>query len=453
MPGLAFLFEPVDAVNVGIFRICFGLLMLWEMVYLMRLDFVEYFLEKPQILFPYEPFTWIAPLPGLLMQLFLGVLALCCALIAVGKWYRPAMIAFFVGFSYIFLLDKAYYNNHLYLICLVAGWMCWIPADRALSLDRSASASGEYLPRWMLLILQLHIVMVYFFGGIAKLNPDWLFRFQPVELLLQAKAEQTGMESLLMSGLAIRLIAYGGVLFDLFVGFFLFMKRFRPYAIAAAILFNLTNSWLFDDINIFPYFMLSALLLFVEPAWLRRQIGRVWKPRPSGKQEKKISVAQPVFAWHRPTVVMLVAYLTLHALLPFRHFLIAGNADWTGEAQRFSWRMKIQHRAMTELGFRIYDYDTRKMTPVDIQIMAAFGLNRDQMVQMIHDPKMARRFARFLAEDYRKRYRTQKIEVKADIRVAFNGRPPQLLIDPESDLASAPLYLLKHNPWIRQIGE
>lgn len=444
---LAFLFEPVDAINVAIFRISFGLLMLWEVIYLMRLDFVEYFLERPKILFPYEPFTWIVPLPGPLMQLLIGLLAVACVLIALGKWYRPAMAVFFVGFSYIFLLDKAYYNNHLYLICLIAGWMCWITADKVLSLKGSGDLGDKYLPRWMLLILQLHIFIVYFYGGIAKLNPDWLFLFQPAEMLLQAKADQTGI-TWLTSDLMLRLITYGGALFDLLVGFLLFSRRFRPYAIAAAVFFNLTNSWLFDDINIFPYFMLCSLLLFVEPTWIRSALDRVWKPGPAGKKEKNAAASPAVFAWSSLTVWVLGGYLLLQALLPFRYTLIAGNVDWTGEAQRFSWRMKIQHRRMENLGFQIYDYDTRKMTPVDVKVMAAYGLNRDQMVQMIHDPKMARRFAAFLAEDYRKRTRAKKVEVKADIQVAYNGRPAQALIDPEVDLATAPLSLFRHNPWI-----
>lgn len=445
----AFLFDRTDAINVAVFRICFGLLMLWEMIYFIRLDFVKIFLTGPQILFPYEPVSFLAPLSGPVMQLLIAAMALSCVLIMIGRLYRPAMIVLFVGFTYIFLLDKAYYNNHLYLLCLIAGMMCWIPADKVLAWNQRYGEGDRYLPRWMLLLLQIQIVIVYFYGGIAKLNPDWLFHSQPVQLMVEAKAADTGWESLLTSTVFIGFITYGGVLFDLLVGIGLFVRKIRPFAIAAAVLFNLTNAWLFDDINIFPYFMLSALLLFVDPEWIRNQIGKIWKKRSSGKKKKPTQPVPDGFSWHQPTVIILLVFLTLQLVLPFRHFLIAGNTDWTGEGQRFSWRMKIQQRKMEKLEFMIFDYGARKQVPVDLKVMAAYGLNRDQFVQMVQDPKMVVRFARFLAEDYRKRNRpTGKVEVKANVEVAFNGRKPQRLIDPEIDLASQPVDLLKHNEWI-----
>ena len=59
-------------------------------------------------------------------------------------------------------------------------------------------------------------------------------------------------------------LTYSGILFDLLIGFFLIMKRTRFFAAILVILFNVTNHFLFDDINIFPFFMMGSLVILFE---------------------------------------------------------------------------------------------------------------------------------------------------------------------------------------------
>lgn len=40
------------------------------------------------------------------------------------------------------------------------------------------------VPRWQPFIIQAQIMIVYFYGGIAKINYDWLVRGEPVRTLL-----------------------------------------------------------------------------------------------------------------------------------------------------------------------------------------------------------------------------------------------------------------------------
>ena len=45
----------------------------------------------------------------------------------------------------------------------------------------------------------------------------------------------------------------------------------------------------------------------------------------------------------------------MQALIPLRHFLIPGNVNWTGEAERFSWRMKAATYEVGTMQVRIED--------------------------------------------------------------------------------------------------
>lgn len=82
----------------------------------------------------------------------LGALALC---IAVGFLYRLSATLFSLGYTYIFLINQPLYQNHYYLICLVSLLVIFVPACAI----------------WL---LRAQIAIVYFFGGVAKLNLDWL---------------------------------------------------------------------------------------------------------------------------------------------------------------------------------------------------------------------------------------------------------------------------------------
>lgn len=414
---------------------------------MIRIDFVDIFISGPQILFPYDYFEWITPLPSSMMNLLLLVLAACCVMIMLGVFYRYAMAVFCVGFTYIFLLDKAYYNNHLYLMCLLALLLTFIWADRALVFRKKTT--DPMIPRWMLLVLQLQLIVVYFYGGIAKMNPDWLFEQQPVIPILAAKG--------IHNGFLIAFVTYGGLLFDLFVGVFLFIKKTRPYAIAAAIFFNISNAWIFNDINIFPYFMLASLFLFVEPEWIRKTLAKFGGNTKKGKKGKNKATEANIgpFGVNKTVVLLLTLYFAIQVLMPFRHWLIPGNVDWTGEAQRFSWRMKIQHRSfqLTDIQFLIRDFDKKQQIPVGEKVLNAFGINRDQRVQMAHDPMMVARFARFLAEDHKQRTGARRVEVLANIPVGFNGRTPQSTVDSEADLATAKVGFMQHAEWIPALKE
>ena len=110
------------------------------------------------------------------MYLHWAGLGLLAVFICLGLFYRYSMALFFLGYTYCFLLEQARYQNHYYLICLVSFLMIFVPANAAFSLDVKLGLRERQhrVAAWPRLLLMGQVGAVYFFGGIAKINPDWL---------------------------------------------------------------------------------------------------------------------------------------------------------------------------------------------------------------------------------------------------------------------------------------
>src|ERR1051325_8697886 len=116
--------------------------------------------------------------------------------------------------------------NHYYLIALLAFLLMLMPAQRTFSLDRWRQPHmPETVPRWCVLILRFQLFVMYFYGGIAKLNPDWM-RGEPMYSAIVHHAEDVPAiayhfpAALLAYG-----IAYGGIVIDLTTPILLWFRR------------------------------------------------------------------------------------------------------------------------------------------------------------------------------------------------------------------------------------
>src|SRR5215213_4023523 len=185
-------FAPVDIASLVFFRIAFGALMLGEATnWLLRGQIGAYYVQ-PQFHFTYLLFDWLRPWPGAGMYLHVLVLGVLAIFVMLGLWYRISTVLFFLGFTYVFLLDEAFYHNHLYLICLFSLLMIFVPAHRALSLDatRHPSIRASTAPAWALWALRVQMGVVYFYSGLIKLmDSDWWHAAQ-FKIQLAAKAER-----------------------------------------------------------------------------------------------------------------------------------------------------------------------------------------------------------------------------------------------------------------------
>jgi hypothetical protein len=433
----------VDIASVAFFRICFGLLMLWHTLQYLAGGRLERQYLTPVFFFKFPGFEWMHPGSPAMMRALFAALAVLAVMIAAGLFYRAACALFLAGFLYVFLLDEADYQNHLYLIALLALVLLAVPAHRGFSLDalRRPRLRAETIPAWGLWLLRFQIAVPYVFGGLAKLNYDWLVRAQPMRLWLQEGTEGGLRLDFLKTEWGAYFLSWGGALYDLGVVPLLLWRRTRVPAFLVTVLFHLTNSELFT-IGIFPWLMIAGALLFFPPDWPRRL--RLFRTAPA-RRSAPVPLRTPAVS--RAVVAALGLFVGLQVLLPFRHFLYPGPVDWTEEGHRFSWRMKLRDKR-GEVRFVAVDPASGRSYPLH-EVDAV--LTQNQRLMMIHDPEMIRQFARFLKE------RLQQagypgVEVRALTSVSLNGRPRQSLVDPGVDLGSVP-RTAGHAGWIVPLKE
>ena len=438
------LFRPIRLESLAFFRAAFGAIMIWEVVRDFAADRIRRFYLEPGFLFSYYGFEWAHPWSGHGMTIHFALLGVLGLFILLGLFYRVSTVLFFLGFTYVFLLDQSRYLNHFYLVCLISLLLVFVPAHRMWSLDArwGFTRRSETAPAWPLWLLRAQIGLVYFFGGVAKLNSDWL-QGEPVRGWLADRAGLPIFGPLLGSAVMVWVFAYGGLLFDLLITPALLWRRTRPWAFAIAVLFHLTNAFVFR-IGIFPWFMMAATTLFFEPDWPRRWLSRRSGRDVSAASVKSDSMPSPVVP--ATTVWLAGTYLAIQLLVPLRHFLYPGDVSWTEEGHRFSWRMKLRSK-QGETQYFVTDPATRDTRVVD----PAKHLLPSQLDEMSTRPDMILQFAHHLAEQARRGGATN-VEVRVMARVSLNGRPPHLLVDPRVNLAARPRNLWPA-PWITPLGE
>lgn len=434
------LFAPTAIAPLVYFRIAFGAIMLWEVWRYFEYGWIARYYIQPTFFFTYLGFDWIHPLPGQTMYLFfygMGVLAL---LIMLGLFYRVSALLFFLGFTYWFLLDQTNYLNHFYLISLVSFLMIFMPAHRTLSLDalRRPSLLADTAPNWTLWLLRFQIGVAYFYGGIAKINPDWL-QGVPMNYWLAARTDFPLIGPLFTEYWMALLFSYGGLLFDLLVVPCLLWRRTRTPALLVALLFHLTNARLFS-IGIFPWFMIAATFILFAPDWLRRTPLWRWGGVPDAEAElpetpRRLNRAQ------RWTVALVGLYVAWQVLMPLRHWLYPGYVSWTEEGHNFSWHMKLRGKGGM---LNMYIFDPATYTTEEINLYDR--LTSRQLDKMSTRPDMILLFAHHVADQLRAQGR-DNFSIHARAMVSLNGREPQLMIDPQVDLASQPRDIW-HDDWI-----
>ena len=189
----------------------------------------------------------------------------------------------FLAYTYVFLLEKSVYMNHYYLIALLCFLLIWMQPHRAFALDRYRFPDlPATVPRWNVLLLRVQLFIVYFYGAIAKLNPDWLAGEPMYSEIVRRAPEVPAIAAHLPPALIAYAIAYGGILFDAGVPILLCFRRTRLIGFVLAALFHLLNH-LFLNIGLFSHLMTAAITIFFDPDWPRRLWRRAAAPRPGGR--------------------------------------------------------------------------------------------------------------------------------------------------------------------------
>lgn len=442
--------EPVDGSSLGLLRIVFGALVAYEVVDLWRLAPGLYL--APPIRFGYEGFAFVAQSSAAMVHVAFWGAFLSAIAVMLGFCYRVSALALFVGFGYLFLLEEAIYLNHFYLIVLLSGLLVVLRADRWAAVDllwRSRTNDGN-VPFWNVLILRWQIVIVYFYGGLAKLNADWL-RGEPLGEWLARRAEFPFFGQWLTERwVTLWVFSYGGLVFDLTIGFLLLSRRTRELALIPLMLFHVTNALVFN-IGVFPWLMLGLTVIFFEPDTPRKFVDGVrakWFARAG--EEKERAAADPIPEWRkRAATLFFIGWIAIQALVPLRHWLYPGNVNWTEEGHRFAWRMKLRDK-QGWLSFAVTDPSTGRtapVTPLPGFAPEALQLNRTQFHRLIMCPRLIVQYAHHLHRNAHL-IGMEDPEVRVLSLMSLNGRPHQMLIDPGVDLAKIEAPWFEHAEWV-----
>lgn len=434
--GQAF-FAPVDIASLVFFRVAFGFIIVWEVVKYLATNSVQYHFLAPPYLFKYYFFPWVEPLAPFSMYLLFFGMGLLGLAIATGFMYRTSVALFFLAFTYTMLLDKGRYLNHFYLIALISFLMIFVPANRAWSADTRLwpKLKRDTAPAWTLWLIRAQVAVVYIWGGIHKTNPDWL-RGQPMRFFLESTADRVPewFGRLLTLDTTVFAFAYGGLLLDLFVVPFLLWRPTRVPAFVAALSFHLMNAFIFN-IGIFPWFMICATLMYFPPSWPRTVARFFRKEKPyrvdSAADAREAYWRKPgAVSGRRRTVLAFIAvWFTFQALWPTRPYLLVDEFWlWNDVHNRFSWNMMLVDKKV-DVHYLVVDPHSGQRW----QVTPDEYISRFQYKFGLQSPDMIHQLALHIADEWR-RAGFADVQVYARTVASLNGRKPQPLVDPDTDL-------------------
>ncbi len=420
--------QPVSAASAAAFRIMFGLLGIAAVCRFAAKGWISELYIEPVHHFTYSGFWWVQPWPGWGMYLHFALLGLASLGVALGYRYRLSITAFFLLFTYVELIDKTTYLNHYYWVSLASLLMIFLPLHRTASLDawRNPSLRSETIPQWVIWALMAQVGVVYIFGGIAKLNPDWLFQAQPLRIWLYNSGDVPLVGPLLKEPWVAYVMSWSGAAFDLTIVGWLLWRRSRPFAYLALVVFHVMT-WLLFPIGMFPWIMIAGTLVFFAPNWPQRLIATL-RRRPLAET---IHAQPPIpsLTWlPRAGMVALVLFALMQVAIPLRHWAYPGNVQWNEDGYRFSWRVMLTEKT-GHIRFRVTDTDTGEQW----MEYPEHYLTALQTERMAYQPDMILATARIIADDAMSRGR--KVQVRADAFVTFNGREATRFVDPDVDLA------------------
>ncbi len=462
-----FLFGKVNSSALGFFRIAIGL------VFIELLSSLEgYFLidlQASKFFFTYDGFHWVQPMSPFLMAILFKVLYVAAGLFTLGIFYRFNALLLFVGWTYLFLICRGHYNNHYYLYSILLGFFLLTDGWKWGSVHTFFNPNIERtVPRWQLLIFKLQLLIVYFYGGLAKLEGDWLQGF-PMRFWLYDRADQfPGMlADFFRTEPAAMIYSYGGVAFDLSIGFLLLNRRTRHLALIPIVFFHVSNHF-FWDIGSFPWTMLGATVFFMEADFMDRVVSFFSKPIANCAQffrEKPVKRILNFFSPFRekrraPSLSgtydlsmikrqallgFLGVFICFQLVFPFRRHLFDGYTSWTGQGHLFSWRMMLMD-TVDAIKMEVVIPETKEKIPIAFEQY----INFQQFVRSQRTPTSMLRFAHFIRDEVRTKGGVPNPGIKLQMYKSVNERIPKLLNDTTLNYAMVDYRPLSGADWFQE---
>ncbi len=425
-----YLSEKTDNIKLILFRIGFGVLIIFHCFSEIFIGKVKRTFIDPEFTFSFIGLEWLQPLAGWGMYFYFALMGILGLFIALGYYYRIAGFLFFLMWSASYLMQKTAYNNHYYLMILLAAFIVIAPAHKDYSLDvrfgRVKQEKTSY--RIYHLFILVEVFIVYLIASTNKMHWDWVMA-KPISIWFSAKKDYFLIGGLLQEDWFQKFIAWGGIAYDGLIGSLLVFPPTRIIGFIASIFFNLFNSFVFK-IGIFPYLMILFSVMYFPFETIRRKVFF---------NKDRIQSIKSNFNIFWTYFFILIFIFQIY--LSIRHHFYKGDVHWTEEGHRLAWQMMLRSKSGT-VKFRVIDKETGELKV----ILPRNHMTAKQYRRMAGSPDMIWQFAQRLAKENREE--GKEVEIYAVSYCSLNGGPRRALIDPEVNLANVKWDYFKHSDWI-----
>ncbi|NRT16575.1 hypothetical protein HNP99_002942 [Flavobacterium sp. 28A] len=435
--------QYTSAATLAFYRLAFGLMMLLSLIRFASYGWIQKFYITPNFHFTYYGFEWVKPIGNYTYFIFI-IAGISALFVAIGYKYKWSILAFFLSFTYIELMDKTTYLNHYYFITIISFVLLFLPANCYFSVDayKNEKIRFEKIPTWNIDILKLLLAIVYFYAGLAKLNSDWLISAMPLKIWLPNNSNLPFLGSLLNQNWVHYAFSWTGAIYDLGIVFLLLYKRTRLFGFILVVVFHILTKILFP-IGVFPYVMIISSLIFFSPDLHKKILNSISKIGSSSiaiYENGKEKIQEFNFL-AKAKLTFIGCFVLLQLLFPFRYFCYPNELFWTEEGFRFSWRVMLIEKAGYAT-FTVRDAITKK----EIIVNNSHFLTTFQEKQMAFQPDFILEYAHYL-HNYYQQQGINNPEVYVESYVALNGRLSQKYIDSKINLANEN-ESFKHKTWI-----
>ena len=270
-----FWFPEYSATGLAFFRVLLGFLFVnhlvkAEMVGLIHMDPAQDYFATGF----YSPyFEWLKP-PSYEVFILLGRACLVFAGTALVGFLTPFSLFAASGiFLYLFLLNRFFYYNHLYLL-IIAGFLgAFMPLGKTLSVDSALLRLRGKRPEaavtsWAARLMQMTLSLIYLASAASKTNRAWLSGD-----LMKTFFEFGGSSSMdgrftatpplkAVSHVPFSFQAALSLAAEYFIAFGLWNRKTRPLALLVGVLFHLAILYTMD-VSTFSWQMLACYLFFL----------------------------------------------------------------------------------------------------------------------------------------------------------------------------------------------
>jgi Vitamin K-dependent gamma-carboxylase len=288
-----FFFEPQSPLNIAVFRIIYGLLVL-ATVLLLRGDWLAW----------YGPHSWISAAtmhvvePGIRLNAFSVIPHTDFAINALFVVFILAAISLTLGFCtrassiVVYLCLTSIDQRNLFILhggdtfLRVSGFfLIFAPAGAALSLDRllrirrGKENAAELRPRppWAQRMIQLELSFLYLISFWWKMKGGaWTEGSALYFIFHLDEFQRFPIPQFLLRPAVLRVGSWLALAVEFLLGSAIWIKKFRYPLLVIGVLFHLSLEYAIN-VPLFQWDVLSAYVLFIDPADLQRLLTRLTK--------------------------------------------------------------------------------------------------------------------------------------------------------------------------------